>query len=378
MHTSDDSASPSRDNAVPDNQRKKPTRRDVSEFSERRDVLSPAHHAIAGATAGVVSRFVVAPFDVVKIRLQTEPSLKMAKLQSPEGSLQPQLYRSMFQTASKIIREEGWAAPWKGNWAAEWLYLSYGAVQFMTFGVLKENMPSLNSSVLQPIGVNLPPDLQTFVAGALAGTSATLATYPLDLLRTRFALQGSDMVYPSLTGAICTILQEEGIRGFYRGVAPSVVQIIPYMGCMFEVHARVGGWIRATRRNVDNLDGDSRNATAWQVPWSRTWDDLVSGAIAGAISKIAVMPLDTTRKRLQLQFPHRLRLAHSSVPSYPSRFLPAILQILRDEGVRGLYRGTVPGIVKAAPGSAVTFAVVGWVEGWLRGLLAGRRDDIDE
>lgn len=63
--------------------------------------------------------------------------------------------------------------------------------------------------------------------------TATLATYPFDLLRTRFAAQGQQRVYSGVYQAVRVIHQEEGIRGMYRGLAPSILQIMPYMGLVF-------------------------------------------------------------------------------------------------------------------------------------------------
>ena len=33
--------------------------------------------------------------------------------------------------------------------------------------------------------------------------------------------------------AVADIYEKEGIRGFYRGLGPSITQIMPYMGLMF-------------------------------------------------------------------------------------------------------------------------------------------------
>jgi solute carrier family 25 thiamine pyrophosphate transporter 19 len=38
------------------------------------------------------------------------------------------------------------------------------------------------------------PSLKPFVSGMIAGSFATTVTYPFDLLRTRFALQGTNKV----------------------------------------------------------------------------------------------------------------------------------------------------------------------------------------
>lgn len=97
----------------------------------------------------------------------------------------------------------------------------------------------------------IAPSLKPFVSGMVAGSFATAITYPFDLLRTRFAVQGTSkvrskhiylliqclympmQVYKSLSHAILDINEKEGIKGFYRGLGSSIIQIMPYMGLMF-------------------------------------------------------------------------------------------------------------------------------------------------
>ncbi|CRJ99464.1 hypothetical protein BN1708_020749, partial [Verticillium longisporum] len=57
--------------------------------------------------------------------------------------------------------------------------------------------------------------------------------------------------------------------------------------------------------------------------------------------------------RIQVQGPTRARYVHKNIPEYQGA-LGALRTILRVEGVRGMYRGLVVSLVKAAPGSAVT------------------------
>lgn len=63
----------------------------------------------------------------------------------------------------------------------------------------------------------------------MAGTVATVITYPFDLLRTRFALEGTTKIYSGFFGALVDISRKERIGGFYRGLTPSVISIIPQM-----------------------------------------------------------------------------------------------------------------------------------------------------
>jgi len=137
----------------------------------QRRTTPPAVTAIAGGIAGLISRFVIAPLDVIKIRLQ---------LQSRGGTT----YRSAFHAGKTIVAREGLAALWKGNIPAELLYVSYSMVQFVAY---REAHVLLERA-------EFPSSYRSFVAGASAGVCATLATYPLDLLRTRFAAQGTSKV----------------------------------------------------------------------------------------------------------------------------------------------------------------------------------------
>src|SRR5438046_5228403 len=135
--------------------------------AERRKT-PPAVTAIAGGLAGLTSRFVIAPLDVIKIRLQ---------LQSRPRST----YHSAIHAGRTIVAQEGLTALWKGNIPAELLYVSYSMVQFVTY---REAHVLLERA-------NFPTSYRSFVAGASAGVAATLVSYPLDLLRTRFAAQAT-------------------------------------------------------------------------------------------------------------------------------------------------------------------------------------------
>ena len=85
-----------------------------------------------------------------------------------------------------IVQHEGLRGLWKGNIPAALLYVGYGPVQFVA---LKEF-----TLLIEREAPGLHPDVRNALAGGAAGASATIATYPLDLLRTRFAAQGSHKV----------------------------------------------------------------------------------------------------------------------------------------------------------------------------------------
>ncbi|KAF1951932.1 mitochondrial thiamine pyrophosphate carrier 1 [Byssothecium circinans] len=284
--------------------------------------------AAAGAIAGLVSRFVIAPLDVIKIRLQ----LQVHSLSDPlsHHGVDGPIYKGTIGTLKRILREEGLTGLWKGNIPAEVLYLAYGSAQFSAYTYISHLLETV------PAPYSLPSTANSFISGAAAGAAATTATYPLDLLRTRFAAQGPDRVYASIIASIRHIAEHEGPGGFFRGLGAGVSQIVPYMGLFFA-----------------NYEALKPVMASLPFPLPFGTSDAAAGVMASVLSKTVVYPLDTTRKRLQVQGPMRARYVHRNIPMY-SGVVNTLSHIWKREGRRGLYRGLTVSLIKAAPASAVT------------------------
>ncbi|KAI1810570.1 mitochondrial dicarboxylate carrier protein [Poronia punctata] len=282
----------------------------------------------AGATAGLISRFVIAPLDVVKIRLQLQ-SHSLSDPLSHESLRGSPVYKGTIKTLQHILKHEGITGLWKGNVPAELMYVSYAAIQFTAY-----RSTTMLIHRLIPEEHRLPHAIESFLSGATAGATATATTYPLDLLRTRFAAQGNDRVYASLRRAVWQIHHDEGMKGFFRGLAPGLAQIVPLMGTFFAIY-------ETARLPLGEM----------KLPWGS--GDATAGVIASVIAKTAVFPLDLVRKRIQVQGPTRSQYIHKNIPEYRGT-ISSIQQIVKKEGMRGLYRGLTVSLLKAAPASAVT------------------------
>ena len=136
---------------------------------------------LAGAMAGGISRVVTAPIDRVKLLYQVDRESGRFTL------------RSGIAMARDIVRNEGFFALWRGCNAAVLRILPYSATTFGTFNAYNSALASTfgveadNDAVRKHRGEDerSPPvgDMRTrFVAGAMAGATATIVTYPLDLL----------------------------------------------------------------------------------------------------------------------------------------------------------------------------------------------------
>ena len=262
----------------------------------------------------------------MKIRLQLQiHSLSDA---TSHGAGQGPIYKGTLGTLRTIFRQEGITGLWKGNIPAELMYVFYGGIQFASyrnFTLLLRSLPAEN---------RLPSSAESFIAGASAGGLATTTTYPLDLLRTRFAAQGNVKVYTSILSSVRDIARNEGMKGFFRGLTAAVGQVVPYMGLFFTTY-------EALRVPVAGLD----------LPFGS--GDATSGVIASVFAKTGVFPLDLVRKRLQVQGPTRSRYVHGNIPEYDG-VMRTVRTILARQGVKGLYRGLTVSLIKAAPASAVT------------------------
>ena len=65
-----------------------------------------------------------------------------------------------------------------------------------------------------------------FLAGISGGVVSTLVLHPLDLLKIRFAVDDGHPLnrprYSGLRHAFHSIVEQEGVRGFYKGVTPNI------------------------------------------------------------------------------------------------------------------------------------------------------------
>lgn len=69
------------------------------------------------------------------------------------------------------------------------------------------------------------------LAGAGAGLISSVLTCPLDVVKTKLQAQGrisvGEVGYHGLVGTCRRIWTEEGFKGFYRGLGPTVFGYLP-------------------------------------------------------------------------------------------------------------------------------------------------------
>jgi len=213
--------------------------------------------------------------------------------------------------------------------------------------------------------------LSLFLAGAGAGIMATLATYPFDLMRTQFALQGKNKVYNNMGSFITHTVTEKGPLALYAGLTPAIVGITPYMGLNFLIYE--------TMKKVNEkilIENDPKELSIKKKPLigkgiKKMLRKALYGGVAGGTSKFLVYPFDTVKKRMQI---NSLNVFDSNVIGKYDNLWMCISSTISKEGFPGFYRGIKPTILKAIAASSITFAAYETA----KEVLAARKEKVKE
>ena len=116
-------------------------------------------------------------------------------------------------------------------------------------------------------------------AGALAGATATVLTFPLDVVRTRLALECP--VDASVLGCLVGIGESEGVRALFAGMSATIAGILPFSATKLAIYDVLRA--RAT---------GGRDAASLPLAQSAQF-----GAVAGVVAATSCFPLEVVRRR---------------------------------------------------------------------------------
>lgn len=173
------------------------------------------------------------------------------------------------------------------------------------------------------------------IAGVTGGVASTLLLHPLDLIKIRFAVNDGRTPAPQYHGlrnAVTTIFQQEGLRGLYKGVTPNVWGSGSAWGFYFLFYSSIKTWIQG---------GNTK------TPLGPTMH-MVAAAEAGVLTLIMTNPVWVVKTRLCLQYGIEQNISNGK--QYYGMF-DALSKIYRVEGIRGLYKGFLPGMFGVSHGA---------------------------
>ncbi|KAK3901064.1 carrier protein YMC1, mitochondrial [Staphylotrichum tortipilum] len=185
--------------------------------------LSYGEYYAAGAFAGVANTALSAPIEHVRIRLQTQPHGAgerlyagpwdcVRKLNAQGGGVGKGLYRG---TAVTLLREAQ----------------AYG-VWFLAFEWLMNADAARNKVERKEIA-----SWKVALYGGLAGEALWLGSYPLDVIKSKMQTDGFGEAqrYKTMRDCFAQTWRAEGLRGFWKGIGPTLLRAMPVSAGTFAV-----------------------------------------------------------------------------------------------------------------------------------------------
>jgi len=262
-----------------------------------------------GGVSGAIAKTCTAPIERVKLIIQTQDA--NPRIRSGEVPR----YTGIVNCFSRVFREQGFWAFWRGNFTNIIRYFPTQAFNFAFKDTFKNLFPrySPNDQFFMFFLTNM-------ASGGLAGAGSLCIVYPLDYARTRLAsdVGTGKRDFKGLGDCLVkTAKGEQGIMGLYNGFGVSVLGIIPYRGVYFGLY--------------DSLrEKNPYKADKGVVGFASKF---VVAQFTAIMAGYASYPFDTVRRRLQMQSEKpREQWVYKGT-------LDCLGQILRGEGVTALFKG---------------------------------------
>ncbi|KAL3447303.1 mitochondrial carrier domain-containing protein [Aspergillus insuetus] len=285
---------------------------------ERTSAPSAAKELAVGAAGGMTQVLIGQPFDIVKVRMQTQTN------------------QNAVQVAQNILRHEGALAFYKGTLPP---LIAVGAcisTVYTTFHTLSETLKShTNTSTLTTS--------QTYLIGGFAGLANSLISGPTEHIRIRLQTlpqtQDKQKQKSGVITCIRMITGNGGLRALYRGQVPTMLREFGSYGVWFSVY-------EALLSRVASSGIDSGTSERGQIP---TYKIATCGIVTGLVLWTVNYPFDVVKSKIQAD-------GFGQYQRYPW-MRDAVRETWRESGWRGFWRGLGPTLMRAVPVSAGTFVV---------------------
>ncbi|KAI8948824.1 mitochondrial phosphate carrier protein [Xylaria longipes] len=183
--------------------------------------------------------------------------------------------------------------------------------------------------------LNKPNEVALYSRYALAGAVCCSFTHailtPIDIVKTR--IQVDPLVYNhGISGGLRQVVAGEGAGALATGLGPTVT------GYFLQGALKFGGYEFFKARAIDTLGYETASNNRYAIY-------LGSSAMAEVAGDIVLCPFEAVRIRLVSQ------------PGFGRGLFDGFAGIVREEGIRGLYSGLGPIMLKQVPYTMATFVV---------------------
>ncbi|KAL7885891.1 hypothetical protein AOLI_G00061860 [Acnodon oligacanthus] len=277
------------------------------------DRLTNSQSLMCAGFAGVFSKTVTSPLEVVKILSQV-------------GTFHCR--RGFMHAFLVLYQNEGLRAFWKGNSVSCLRLFPYSAIHLATYKkIVHFHMDDLGRI----------SQWRAILAGGLAGIAAALITYPLEVVETRLIAQNCrESTYRGLLHSLSMVHRNEGFLALYRGFSLTILGAVPFsIGC-YVVYI-----------NLDKL---------WREHHFRfsSLQNFINGCLAAGVAQSLSFPFETIKRKMQAQSPF---LPHcGGVDVHFTGMINCFREVIRTKGMLSLWSGFTANTVKIVPYYGLLFS----------------------
>ncbi|KAI7904881.1 mitochondrial carrier domain-containing protein [Cokeromyces recurvatus] len=262
---------------------------------------------VSAFTGAIITMTFMNPLDVVKTRLQE--TTKNGKTE----------YKGTIDCLSKIFRNEGTFALWRGLIPGLVMALPSTAIYFVGYDYIRDH---IKNSRFEYTTLDIYSPLW---AGGLARTMAALVVSPLELFRTRMQSKEGIHGFSDVWLGVKRMVHLEGPQALWRGLLPTMLRDVPFSAVYWMGYEKI----------KHQLILDNSNQSHFQIAF-------ISGATSGMMAAIITTPFDVIKTQRQV-----------SSGADEAKLNNILKNIILKDGLSGFFKGVVPRVAKVAPGCAI-------------------------
>ncbi|XP_013061724.2 probable mitochondrial glutathione transporter SLC25A40 [Biomphalaria glabrata] len=311
-------------------------------------IISPTEQMLSSCTGALMTSLLMTPFDVVKIRLQSQAkpsnftkghcfvycnglmdhlcSCVNGLTHSSEWYKRPSHFNGTFDAMIKISRNEGITSLWSGLPPTLVMALPATVVYFTCYEQLKQCLrydSNVHTDRWKPLA-----------AGATARVWAATLISPIELIRTK--MQSTRFTYTQVWKSVVDSVRVDGILSLWRGLGPTLLRDVPFSALYWSNYEALKAYIIYTWPRSD--------------PTLSFVESFMCGAASGSIAAVITLPFDVIKTRRQIELGETVLLGKKSETRSTWKI---IHKIYSGEGFRALYTGLIPRLLKVAPSCAI-------------------------
>lgn len=261
---------------------------------------------VAGSLGGMANVFVGQPLDTLKVKMQTFP----------------QLYPNAIQCFKTTFKSDGIIRGlYAGTTPALVANIAENSVLFCGYGICQDLVMKVQSK-------NQATTLDKAFSGFFAAFFSSFTLCPTELIKCKLqamreTAKGNQRI--SAFKLTSQILKNEGVPGLFKGLTSTMFREMPGYFFFF------GGY-----------ELSKTFITQGHPEQAGLFETVISGGIGGICLWTAIFPFDVAKSRIQ-------------VDSLNDSMTKVLTDVMRKEGVSGLYKGLTPTLLRTFPSTGALF-----------------------